>query len=269
MALVRCLNTLALPVTLKVLAFPQITKLTYGSSFFITCAPIGRRFTTSALDNGKKFTQTDLKELNSLGSKFFRCNEDTSDEVKTLRFTSVKELTKLIINRIKPDVKLELTNGESFLVHSLVLSTRSKVFHDLLSSNDTSVDSEGMTILKINDDIDEETSVMTELISFMYSNQFAYKSYCSTLERFGSPLYYLARKYEIPALIELCEVCLVGNVSGYNVLFLRDIADNHNIQRLRDATAAYIDSNPDEVLHEYALQLIDPKRMDTVSAGWR
>ena len=210
------------------------------------------RLTPNNEDIGNK-TKVDIRQSKNLAKVFANSfYYDYDNKIDKVKYASVKDFKKLALDNTKPDVKLELSNGKSFLVHRIVLSTRSRKFRDLLSSPAaTAVD--GLIVLKL-DDVDEQ--VIKELICIMYSNNFS-SSTKTTIKEMGLPLYYAAQKYQIHEIVEVCELYLLGCISTSNVLYLSDIAKIYNIQRLKDATSAYIDKYPELVLNDYALYLTD------------
>ena len=262
MTLFRYLITISRTITVRPFTFHPITKSAYRSSTFITPILKSSLSTFTQADtnpiNHKKDFNLDQKQLNTLAQIFSECDIYAADQIKSFKFSSLKDFTKLIINSVKPDVKIQMTNGKSFFVHSSVLSTRSKVFCELLQATDTTVDTEGIIVLKIDDDIEEY--IMKELISFMYSNDFNHFTLIASLKKMGPSLYKAARKYEVSELIELCEVCLVGCVRPTTVLYLRDIANMQNIQRLKVATSECIDKHPELVLNRYVGKLINGEK---------
>ena len=249
--------------------FPQLIKLAKYSP----TSPSVKQSTNKSLsspnlatlppNNDKDNSIVDLRSLKKIVEIFENGYYDVSGELSKVKFASVKDFIKLLLpeGNIKPDVKLELSNGKSFLVHRLVLSSRSKKFRELLSSSttDTTVDSEGgLTVLKLDDDVDEQ--VMKELITFMYSNAFTTYADVITIRKHGPSLYYAAQKYQIPEIVDLCEAYLVGCVRGSTVLYLKDIASQYNIQRLKAATIAYINASPELVLNRYVEQLLSDEQ---------
>lgn len=222
----------------------QTNSLSFSSSFNLATLPL----------NNKDSNIIDLRKLKKLAEIFERSAGDVYSEINKVQFTSVKDFTKLLQpeGNIKPDVKIEFPNGRALSAHRIVLTSRSDKFRDLLSS---STDSNGVTVLKLDDDVDE--NIMKELITFMYSNDFDNLSRAVTLEKSGPSLYYAAQKYQVPSLIDLCEAYLVGCVRGSTVLYLKEIANTYDIPRLKATTASYIATYPELVLNVYAHQLLN------------
>ena len=230
----------------------------------IKSLPILKRSTSSFVltantDNTSQFnSDIDMRKLKGLSKMFEECAYSVLSELSKVEFSSVKDFTKLIFDKTKPDVKLELPNGKSFLVHRVVLATRSNKFRQLLSlssTTDTTVDSDGLTVLKLYDDVDAE--VMKELLLFMYSNDFTSLSHTYTVKKLGPSLYHAALKYQVQGVIDLCESYLVGCVGTSTVLYLSDVASMYNIKRLKAATNDYINAYPGLVLNKYAKDLLE------------
>ena len=237
-----------LPIIKSVHTFPTLKLTNKRSSSFALAA---------STNNTNQFISSniDMRKLKGLANTFQEGPYGASAVLRRVEFSSVKEFTKLIFDKTKPDVKLELPNGKWFLVHRIVLSTCSSQFRDLLSSpNATTVDSDGLTVLKLDDDVDD--NVMKELISFMYSNEFTSLTYDLMLRKVGPSLYYAALKYQVQGVIDLCEAYLVGCIGASTVLYLMDVASIYNIQRLKTAATDYINTNPQQVMNRYVKDLL-------------
>jgi hypothetical protein len=117
--------------------------------------------------------------------------------------------------------------------HKLILAARSPVFRTMFQAPMREASISTMEIA------DFSELVVREFVRFLYSDR------CprSVLSEHAEELLAIAGKYEVPALMTVCEHYLVGTVCVGNAIALLSFADTHNAAALRASALDYVREN--------------------------
>ncbi|CAH8278782.1 unnamed protein product [Arabidopsis lyrata] len=124
--------------------------------------------------------------------------------------------------------------------HKLILAARSKVFWNILDSDDCNVSSIKIFALPDMTTYDE----LKTFLEFIYSG-----SLPDTIpvEHFRT-LYVAAKEYEIPYLQEVCRNHLIASMNSSDAFDVLELAEIHSDKILKDAISEFITTNMKDTL---------------------
>ncbi|GBN06762.1 TD and POZ domain-containing protein 4 [Araneus ventricosus] len=131
------------------------------------------------------------------------------------------------------DVALR-ADAETFLVHKIILSSRSPVFKAMFTNDMKEKTSECIDV----HDVDAGT--LRRLLLYIYMNEVQEMQWDKTADLFRA-----ADKYELLELKKQCSAILKWNISRSNVCCILSLADMHHDEDLRKAVLDYISKNLD------------------------
>jgi len=157
-------------------------------------------------------------------------NTDAEDCKEIMDPTFVKQFMDISNDKQFTDLKVLVKNKE-YMVHKVVLSSRSPVFAEMISK----ADRDKQDYLKI-EDTEEDT--FEEVIKFIYTGK--------TLDYMTDEtesLLLAAIRFEIGQLKRICEEIIYQNVSNESVINVLLLAHDNNAFQLKDKLIKYIASN--------------------------
>ena len=132
------------------------------------------------------------------------------------------------------DITIKTKDEQEIKAHNFFLS-RSKVFDEMLNnldSKEVKKEEEGViTILDIDHD------VLVEMIRYLYSDEIP------KIEEMALKLLIAGHKYDIPGLVDECGDHLAENVSIKSFAEILIVADEFDIQFLKDAAINFVVKN--------------------------
>lgn len=135
----------------------------------------------------------------------------------------------------RADVTIKTDSGE-IKAHSFILA-QSEVFDVMLNEDDTE---EAQTKIIVISDVEQD--VLNEMLRFMYCDE------TPKMNEMAHKLMKAADKYGIKDLVDICKLYLTKNVNMENFLKTLVLADQHNIQELKDAVIKFVRIHRKEIL---------------------
>lgn len=155
-----------------------------------------------------------------------------NDEPKKVKGPTISDHAKQLFETGKlSDITIKTKDDKEIKAHNFILS-RSKVFDVMLNAHDTKEAIEG--VIKITD---TDFDVLNEMIRYLYCDE------APQLEEMALDLLTVANKYDIPGLEAECVEHLTDNVATESFAEILMIADQLNIQSLKDAAINFVITN--------------------------
>ncbi|GFY40905.1 hypothetical protein TNIN_473111 [Trichonephila inaurata madagascariensis] len=164
-------------------------------------------------------------------------NAETEDDDKQENKT-VSELAQNMEQLLQDNNFDDITfkvDREIYKAHKVILSARSRVFKTMFESTLT-MDSGEIEI----SDISGET--VKEMLHFIYSGEVGHLPVKRAME-----LYYVADKYELDSLKNICARVMVGNVRTDNVIDILLLSHRHSNHDLEHVCITFIAKNASEI----------------------
>ena len=159
-------------------------------------------------------------------------------ETKGLKFIQ-NNLSKLMKNESLADVQF-VFGDEHIAAHSAIVAASSPVFAAMFQGEKFK---EGQTRTVNIEDIDSR--VFRKLLQFLYTGSSGSSKQDPPDEL--RALFLAADKYQVDALKEICEDCLICQLETENVLGHLEWADQYGAEKLKDAAVTYIVKRRKEV----------------------
>jgi speckle-type POZ protein len=153
------------------------------------------------------------------------------------------------------EVSNEGHDVEKVGAHKFMLAARSPVFCAMFHGG--MAESQGSEV-RIED---FSASVVEAFVRFLYTDWCDY----DVLQLCGKDLLAIADKYQVPALLELCESELISSLRPEDAVSLLKLADSHNAARLRARALEYIVDNAERTA-QYAQELSPELMQDLLFA---
>ncbi|XP_010537484.1 PREDICTED: putative BTB/POZ domain-containing protein At2g40440 [Tarenaya hassleriana] len=148
-------------------------------------------------------------------------------------------LVKAFKEQWQVDIRLKPGDDDNAIpAHKVILAARSKVFRDMLESDECKASQdETITLSELKH---EELKTFLE---FLYNGSLSF----TELKQHVRPLYLAADKYEIPYLQDLCRNHLISNLNSSNALDVLELSDIPSDKPLNEAVSRYIIEHMDEI----------------------
>lgn len=118
------------------------------------------------------------------------------------------------------DFSIETSNGEILKAHKNVLASRSVVFDKMFGSDMEEIQKSSMKVP------DFDSNIMKEFLRYTYCSK------VNKLDEISRQLIFVAEKYQLDGLKDLCIKSISSTLSGENVLESIVISDQLNIPNL-------------------------------------
>jgi len=148
--------------------------------------------------------------------------------VRNMKHTLTCDLKQLLDTGENSDVTLVASDGEEFPAHTLILSSRSKVFSAMFNLNMKEKQEKRVNI----DDL--TSKAVAGLLDFVYTDV------VSDISTMAPELLSAAHKYDIPRLTLLCEEAMASDLEITNAAEYFLFADIHGVSQLRTAAKHFI-----------------------------
>ena len=166
--------------------------------------------------------------------------ETHSDEYETRGLKFIKNsLSELMENESLADIKV-VFKDDQIAAHSAIVAASSPVFAAMFEAGKFK---EGQTKTVNIEDIDSR--VFRKLLQFLYTGSSGSSSK-DPLDALQA-LFLAADKYQVDALREICEECLILKLAIPNILHLLAWAHRYGAEKLKEASVTYIVKQRKEV----------------------
>jgi speckle-type POZ protein len=166
--------------------------------------------------------------------------EKSEDDYETKGLQAIQNnLSKLMENELFADIKF-VFKDDQVPAHSAIIGASSPVFVAMFEGGRFK---EGQAKTVNIEDIDSQ--VFRKLLQFLYtgSSGSSKKDPCDALQA----LFLAADKYQVDALREICEECLICQLELENVLHLLTWAQLYGAEKLKETAVTYIVKQRNEV----------------------
>ncbi|KAG7536998.1 BTB/POZ domain, partial [Arabidopsis suecica] len=158
------------------------------------------------------------------------------DDESENRIDFFEGLLKTFKEQQKVDIWLQPGDQtDAIPAHKLILVARSKVFSNILDSDDSW--NKTITVPEMTHD------ELETFLEFMYNGSLP----DTKLVHHVHTLYVAADKYEIPYLQEVCRNQLIASMKSSDVFYVFELAETHSDKILKDAVAEFISTNMEDI----------------------